>query len=331
MLRRGAAGVALVVMMSACGDAAVIETAVPLTLAPPSTSTSTSTTVTTTAESTSTSEFLSTTSTTEPFVSTLLCFEESPPPYGREGAAYEFDPTFYTHYCSASGIFVVGSAKTPIEALEAAAQIVDRMFGHDPLLIASLIRENHAVILTGMDESAGDLPEGVYEEGRTYAVDPDHPGFVGSGGGLTYSVSPADDVLCMVPSERHGSYGTANWGSVLVHELGHLVLEPAGFGSLDALFEVGSASGAWDLRHYAMTNPSEYWAEVVQVYLGQYEERTRGFTQPRTRAELREQDPAAFDFAASLFEGATLNHYWCDVYDGPVIELPNVNEGAETF
>jgi len=80
-----------------------------------------------------------------------------------------------------------------------------------------------------------------------------------------------------------------------------------------------------------MTNSSEYWAEVVQVYLGQYEERTRGFTQPRTRAELREKDPAAFDFAALLFEGATLNHYWCDVYDGPVTKLPNVNEGAETL
>jgi len=26
-----------------------------------------------------------------------------------------------------------------------------------------------------------------------------------------------------------------------------------------------------------------------------------------------------------------LNHYWCEVYDGPVIELPNVNEGAETL
>jgi hypothetical protein len=326
MLRRGAAGVALVVMMSACGDAAVVETSVPLTLAP----TATSTTEPITEESTSTSEFLSTTSTTEPFVPTLFCFEEPPPPYGREGAAYQFDPTFYTHYCSASGIFVVGSANTPIEALEAAGQIVDRVFGHDPLLVAAIIRMNHAVILTGLGETAGDLPEWAYEEGRTYAVDPDHPGFVGSGGGLTYSVSPADDVLCTVPPEKRGSYGTADWGSVLVHELGHLVVEPAGVGGLDALFEVGSASGAWDLRHYAMTNPTEYWAEVVQVYLGQYEERTRGFTQPRTRAELREQDPTAFDFAASIFEGSTLLHYWCDVYDGPVVDLPRVDEGEET-
>jgi hypothetical protein len=325
MLRRGAAGVALVVMMGACGDAAVVETSVPFTLPP----TTTSTTVPAVAETTTTAEFLSTTSTTEPFVPTLFCFEEPPPPYGRDGAAYEFDPNFYTHYCSASGIFVVGSANTPIEALEAAGQIVDRMFSHDPLLVAAIIRANHAVILTGIGETAGDLPEWVYEEGRTYAVDPDHPGFVGTGGGLTYSVSPADDVLCTVPTEKHGSYGTANWGSVLVHELGHLVVEPAGIGSLDALFEVGSGTGAWDLRHYAMINPTEYWAEVVQVYLGQYEERTRGFTQPRTRDELRQQDPTGFDFAASVFEGATLLHYWCDVYDGPVVPLPYVDEGIE--
>ncbi len=158
MLRRGAAGVALVVMMSACGDAAVVETAVPLTLAPPSTSTSTSTstTVTTTAESTSTSEFLSTTSTTEPFVPSLLCFEESPPPYGREGAAYEFDPTFYTHYCSASGIFVVGSVNTPIEALEAAG-LRDRF---KVLIGGGPVSENWAEVI-GADAYGRDAAEAV--------------------------------------------------------------------------------------------------------------------------------------------------------------------------
>jgi len=327
MLRHGAVGVALLILMSACSEAASVETTdQPTVAAAPSTTTTTSTF----AESTSTSEFLSTTSTTEPFEPTLFCFEEPPPPYGREEDPDQFDPDFYTHYCSASGIFVVGSNNAPIEALEAAAQIVDRMFRHDPLLVAEIIRSNHAVILTGIGETAGDLPEWVYQEGKTYAPDADHPGFASSGGGLSYTVSPADDVLCEVPPEKHGSYGTPDWGSVLVHELGHLVVEPAGISGLDALFEVGVSSGAWDPRHYAMTNPTEYWAEVVQVYLGQYEASTRGFRQPLTRADLREQDPAAFDLAAKMFESATLLHYWCDVYDGPVTDLPVVEAGPES-
>lgn len=325
MLRHGAAGVVFLMFSSACGAAASVETTPQPTLAPPTT-----TTTSAIAESTPTSEFLSTTSTTEPFEPTLFCFEEPPPAYGREEAPYRFDPDFYSHYCSASGIFVVGSDNVPIEALEAAAQIVDRMFRHDPLLVAEIVRSNHAVILTGIDETAGDLPEWVYQEGQTFTPDPDHPGFAGSGGGLSYTVSPADDVLCEVPPEKHGSYGTPDWGSVLVHELGHLVVEPAGISGLDALFEVGVSSGAWDPRHYAMTNPTEYWAEVVQVYLGQYEASTRGFRHPLTRADLRRQDPAAFDLAAKTFEGATLLHYWCDVYEGPVTDLPVVDDGPES-
>jgi hypothetical protein len=270
----------------------------------------------------------STTSTTRPFVPTILCFEEAPPPYGRTEAPYEFDPDFYTHYCSASGVFIVGSSATPIEALEAAAQVVDRMFGHDPQLVGTIIRGNHAVILTGPGETPQDLPEWEYEVGRTNTPDPSIPGFASSGGGLAYAVAPADDAMCAVPRSEHGRYGTPDWGSVLVHELAHLTEEALGLTGLDPLFEVGQRSGSWDPRHYAMTNAREYWAEVVQVYLGQYEQRQRGLRQPITRAELREDDPAAFDLAASIFGGSTLVHYWCDMYDGPVVPLPTVGDAV---
>lgn len=327
MLRRAALGLAAMIALAACGQAEVESTVESTMTVPTAVVTTTSTTL---ADTTSTSEFLSTTSTTEPFQPTLFCFEEPPPAYGREEAPYVFDPGFYTHYCSASGIFIVGSENAPIEALEAAGQIVDRMFHHDPQLVGEIIRSNHAVILTGIGETAGDLPEWEYEEGKTFAPDPGHPGFASSGGGLSYIVAPADDVLCDVPVEKHGSYGTPDWGSVLVHELGHLIEEAGNISGLDALFEVGAASGAWDRRHYAMTNAREYWAEVVQVYLGQYERSRRGFRHPRTRAELLQQDPTAFDLAAELLAGSSLTKYWCDVYDGPVVDLPpDPDSGAE--
>lgn len=321
-MRIAALGIVVMLTVAACGADRSDVTAVP----DRGETTTTTTVVPAPAadEATTTSqEFLSTTSTTAPFEPTVFCFEEPPPPYGRAEDPYTFDPDFYVHYCSASGIFVVGSANTPIEALEAAARIVDRMFGHDPQLVTATIQTNHAVILTGPGEAAGDLPEWVFEEGRTFAPDPDHPGFASSGGGLSYAVAPADDVTCSAAPEARGSYGTPDWGIVLIHELGHMVEETLGLTGLDALYEVGRDSGAWDLRHYAMSGPREYWAEVVQVYLGQYEQRRRGFRQPVSRAELREQDRAAFDLAASIFEASTLVSYWCDVYDGPATPLPD--------
>lgn len=315
--------IGLMLIGSACSDDAGDQSAPIQGITPTSTST------TPVVESPTTSEFLSTTSTTEPFEPTVFCFEEVPPPYGREESPYLFDPDFYVHYCSASGIFVVGSTNVSIEAMEAAARIIDRMFSHDPVMVSSIVRGNHAVILTGPDETAGDLPEWRFEEGRTFAPDADHPGFISSGGGLSYIVAPADDVVCDVAAEKRGSYGTPDWGVVLIHELGHLLEQVQGLSGLDALFEIGRDGGAWDLRHYAMTNPREYWAEVVQVYLGQYEQRRRGFRQPTTRAELREQDRAAFDLVAGMLEASTLVHYWCDIYDGPVTPLPSVETTAD--
>jgi len=324
---RGRKWIVVLAFVSACGTATATEqspTSAPATT-PTSTSTSTSTTV-----ATSTSEFLSSTSTTTPFQPTVFCFREPPPPYGPDEAPYTFDPDFYVHYCSASGVFVVGSANVPIEALEAGARIVDRMFGHDPQLISTIVSSRHAVILTGPDETAGDLPEWRFEEGRTFAPDPDHPGFVSTGGGLTYAVAPADDVMCDVPPAKHGSYGTPEWGIVLVHELGHLLESAVGLTGLEALFEIGTASGAWDPRLYAMTNPREYWAEVVQVYAGQFELKRRGLRQPTTRHELREEDQAAFDLVSSLLGGSSLVQYWCSIYDGPVTPLPLVPDAPVT-
>lgn len=300
---------------------------------PSSTTTPTSTTTTTTTTTTSLSGW-SPPTTEAPWQSALTCFSEPPPAYGR--THYVFDRNFYSHWCSASGIPVIGSSNVPLEALEAAAQVVNRVIGYDPVNTAETIASGGLVILYGVGETAADLPEWSYVEGQTERVSEDHPGFTASGGGITFAVVVWDDPVCLVPAEKHDAYGTADWGSVLVHELGHVVAGATTRTRFTGLmadqvtsaYQSALAGSAWHDRHYAMTSPTEYWAEATQVYFGQYASSGRGLRQPRTRIQLAEQDPLITSLLEAVYGGTTgLGRYWCEVYRGPSILLPEDSSG----
>ena len=339
MLRRGGF-VALLVVVSACsgGSAApsgTTETSSIVTAPSTSSSTTAATTPSTAASSTTTTVAAWSSPTTEaPWQTSLTCFSEPPPPYGP--ADYEFDDNHYTRWCSASGIPVIGSADVPLEALEAAAQGVNGVVGYDPVNTAETIANGGLVILYGPNETAADLPEWTYVEGQTVQISDDHPGFTASGGGITFAVVVWDDPICAVPQERHDAYGTADWGSVIVHELGHVVagatIRTRLVDFLDthvaSAYEAALEGNAWHDRHYAMSNQSEYWAEATQVYFGQYSSSTRGLRHPRTRVDLAEQDPLISTLLSTVYGDTTrLGEYWCEVYDGPTIFLPG--DGTE--
>ena len=215
MLRRGGFVALLLVVACAGGSGApgTTETS-SLGTAPSPTSSITTASTTTSTSTTSTTTTLaawSSPTTEAPWQTSLTCFSESPPPYGPTD--YEFDENHYTHWCSASGIPVIGSADVPLEALEAAAQVVNGVIGYDPVNTAETIANGGLVILYGPNETAADLPEWTYVEGQTVRVSDDHPGFTASGGGITFAVAVWDDPICAVPQERHDAYGTADWGS----------------------------------------------------------------------------------------------------------------------
>ena len=225
---------------------------------------------------------------------------------------------------------VIGSEAVPLVALEAAAQLVNGVIGYDRVNTLETVGNGGLVILYGPGETASDLPEWAFVEGQTQRLSEDHPGFTASGGGITFSVVVWDDPVCAVPRERQGAYGTVEWGSVLVHELGHLAAGPAirtrlvGFSdNVTVAYEAALDGTAWDNRTYAMSNPEEYWAEATQIYFGQYDDSTRGFRHPRTRVELAEQDPLVTTLLQTVFGDRTgIGTYWCSIYDGPVTLLP---------
>jgi hypothetical protein len=316
--------VALLLLAAGCAQSAVVSPAV--VQLPPSTSIAPATSTTVTSAPTTVSS--SSTTTLPGWETTIVCFAESPPPY----AGYEFDDDFYAHWCSASGIPVIGSADVPLVSLEAAAQVVNGVIGYDPVNTAQTIANGGVVILYGPHETAADLPEWAYVAGQTTRVSEDHPGFTSVGGGITFSVVVWDDPVCAVPVERQDAYGTGEWGSVLVHELGHLVAGPTTRSRLvdfmdnnvTAAYQVALASGFWDADLYAMSSPAEYWAEATQIYLGQYSSSTAAANMPRTRVELAQQDPLITTLLRTVYGQTTrLGTYWCGVYKGPVTLLPD--------
>jgi hypothetical protein len=325
--------VAALLILSSCSAAGVSSSA--RVTAPTEPTTTTSSTTLPKPSTTTTTFGLTTTTTLPPWEPTLTCFRATPPPYGPDG--YEFDEDFYTHWCSASGIPVIGSAQVPLVALEAAAQLVNGVIGYDRVNTTETIANGGLVVLYGPGETASDLPEWSFVEGQTQQLSDDHPGFTATGGGITFSVVVWDDPVCAVPSERQNAYGTPEWGSVLVHELGHLAAGPATrtrlagiAGNIDVAYQAALDGSAWDDRHYAMSNPAEYWAEATQIYFGQYNESTRGFRHPRTRVELAEQDPLVTALLETVYGDTTgIGTYWCSVYEGPITLLPKDGSPGE--
>jgi len=119
------------------------------------------------------------------------------------------------------------------------------------------------------------------------------------------------------PARKAGSVDIANAGnflswtktqpSLVLHELAHayyhqvLECEDAG---LRAAFEKAKASGTYEevlhfdgeeVRHYAMTNENEYFAELTEAYYG-----VNDFY-PFVRAELRRHDPDGFEAVATAW------------------------------
>lgn len=97
-----------------------------------------------------------------------------------------------------------------MEALEAAAQLVNAVIGYDRVNTTETVANGGVVILYGPDETAATLPEWEYVVARTSHFSDDHPGFTASGGGITFSVVVWDDPVCAVPPQRHDAYGTPN-------------------------------------------------------------------------------------------------------------------------
>ena len=172
---------------------------------------------------------------------------------------------FYTKACVVDGLPVVASRTVADPALVAAADILRGMLAARPDLARAMATRRFRLGVIGVDQRAVDLPE--YRDLPTSypAVDWDAARAYGATPRRPLAAAPEENLLCSAADTYPGQ-------SVLVHELGHSVLDMAvlptdpGFEArLEAAFRAAANLDVYR-NTYALTNADEYWAEGVQDF-----------------------------------------------------------------
>jgi cyclophilin family peptidyl-prolyl cis-trans isomerase len=193
---------------------------------------------------------------------------------------------------------IVASEKPSDAALLEAAWIVNRMLANRSDILAALGSNRVRLAVMAWNEFTTDLPEhsdlepAVYWDRRARGL------------GATRArpaVSCAEENLLCFPGDP---YSTEN---ICIHEFAHAihemalsVLDPTFEPRLRSAFRAAAAAGLWK-GTYAGTNPSEYWAEVVQSWFDDNRQNDALHNHVNTRAELQEYDPAVASLCREVF------------------------------
>lgn len=227
------------------------------------------------------------------------------------------DARFYAQHRDAAGIPIIGSAKVPGEALEAAAGLVRGLLAHRPDLARWLAREGYRVAIMAESEATTDLPEQAhwtrpdrsdprltrcerkhYDERIGAMTDREYWNARARGMAGPLTSGAAEDVLGLRSSRYYGE-------TIFVHEFSHDVLaairavDPQLSRAVDAAYAHARATGLWK-DEYASTSVDEYWAEGTQFWFD-----SNKLAVFDGRRILGHADLAAYDPALALVLAAT--------------------------
>ncbi len=205
---------------------------------------------------------------------------------------------FYQKQMDVGGLPVIGSAKVSDAALAEAAWIVGHMLdGREDLLKA--MRESRVrVAVMAAEEYTTDLPEHSSlkpklfwdRRARGLGATPANP-----------VVSCGEENLLAFPGDPYPNE------NIFVHEFAHAIhgtglnkTDPTFDQRLKTTFEAAIDRGLWK-NTYAATNHSEYWAEGVQSWFDDNAPRDALHNGIRTRARLKEYDPALAKLCQEVF------------------------------
>ena len=234
---------------------------------------------------------------------------------------------FYKKYADAMGIPVIASEKVPDAAVLVARDIVNSMLAARPDIRKALIARNWRTGVIAEVEMTMDIPEyskmkrpgasrdePVTQEDRDYHANRSR----GLGGNPT---TGAEENLLGYP-------GTRYWGEhIFVHEFAHAMMtglrevDPAAHAEIRAAYEKAMAEGNYvhldGRKHYATTNPNEYWAEGVQWwFFSNYGECFTGNVKVETPEEFAAYDPALNELISRVY---TTHRIPMDVFHGKKI------------
>jgi hypothetical protein len=221
---------------------------------------------------------------------------------------------FYQKYTDAQGIPVIASDKVPDAALLVARDIVNSMLAERPDLRKALIAKKWRTGVIAEVEMTMDIPEyarmkrpGASREEPVTQADRDYHANRSRGLGGNPTTGAEENLL--------GYPGTRYWGEhIFVHEFAHAIMggairevDPPMFAEIRAAYDEAMAAGKYvqanGRKHYATTNPGEYWAEGVQWwFFSNYGECFGGTVKVETPEEFAAYDPKLNELIGRVFK-----------------------------
>jgi len=234
------------------------------------------------------------------------------------------DP-FYKKYVDAQGIPVISSEKVPDAALLVARDIVNTMLAARPDLRKAMIARKWRTGVIAEVEMTMDIPEyskmkrpGAPREEPVNQLDRDYHANRSRGLGGNPTTGAEENLL--------GYPGTRYWGEhIFVHEFSHAIMgggirdvDPAMYAEIRTAYDEAMAAGKYvhldGRKHYATTNPNEYWAEGAQWwFFSNYGECFTGNVKVETPEEFAAYDPKLNELLNRVF---TTHHIPMDVFYG---------------
>ena len=216
---------------------------------------------------------------------------------------------YYTKYCDADGIPVLGGALLPDAALQRAWSQARYMLKMRQDLLEEMVNQGTRIAIVSKDEGITDLPE--YANLDTTNPLPggqlwdDRSRGFGAVPGRPVSSGAEENLLCLgLGDDRY------NGESIFVHEFAHSIhlmglnfAEPGFEAELNAAYDAAMLAGTYD-NTYATENAQEYWAEGVQNWFNLNLEAIPSdgiHNAINTRAELKASDPTLHELLSRIF------------------------------
>jgi hypothetical protein len=220
---------------------------------------------------------------------------------------------FYTKYVDADGIPVISSEKVPDDALLVARDIINSMLAKRPDVRQAMIARRWRTGVIAEVEMTMDIPEysrmkrpGAPRDEPVNQADRDYHANRSRGLGGNPTTGAEENLL--------GYPGTRYFGEhIFVHEFAHAIMtglrtaEPALHAEIAPAYNAAMAAGKYvhpdGRKHYATTNPGEYWAEGVQWwFFSNFGECFAGNVRVDTPEEFAAYDPTLNGIISRVFD-----------------------------
>ena len=219
---------------------------------------------------------------------------------------------FYKKYIDIKGMPVVAAEEVADLALQRTYEIVTHMLAGRPDVLRAMVDRGMYLVIIGKDQVYTDLPE------NRNARNPDYLNerVRGTGG---FPTSFGEENLLSLPIDRYDDE------SIAVHEFCHTIdstlrrIDSTWRDRKNAVYQSAFEKGLYK-DTYAISNSSEYWAEIAQAYFDTNRINNWNHGPIGGREQLKIYDPCGYELVRTTFNLSPEQ----DWRYTPLQKLPNV-------